>query len=146
MSSVEGHRTPPPGSSVYAATKAASECFTRAWALELGQQGIRVNAVAPGVTLTGAGLRAGFTEEQVRMAQAVFAEATVAGRVGEPPGRWPPGSLISLTRTAATSPARSYLLMEGLNLSACRKSDAGDATVARCEYFASGVSRRWKDI
>jgi len=41
-----------PGSSVYAASKAAVESLTRTWAAELGPQGIRVNSVAPGPTTT----------------------------------------------------------------------------------------------
>ena len=37
-----------PGRSVYGATKAAVEAFTKNWALELAPRRIRVNAVAPG--------------------------------------------------------------------------------------------------
>jgi len=44
----------PDGSnSVYAATKAALHHFSRHLAAELGPDGIRVNTVAPGITLTG---------------------------------------------------------------------------------------------
>lgn len=37
---------------MYAATKAADEQLTRSWAAEFGPRGVRVNAVAPGATLT----------------------------------------------------------------------------------------------
>ena len=41
-----------PGSALYTATKAADEQLARAWAAEYGPRGVRVNALAPGVTLT----------------------------------------------------------------------------------------------
>ncbi len=39
-----------PTGPAYAASKAAMETLTRAWAAEFGPQGVRVNAIAPGVT------------------------------------------------------------------------------------------------
>jgi len=41
-----------PGASVYSASKAAVESFTRTWAAEFGSRGVRVNSVAPGPTHT----------------------------------------------------------------------------------------------
>jgi 3-oxoacyl-[acyl-carrier protein] reductase len=41
-----------PGGSVYAASKAAVEAFTRCWAAELGPRQITVNTVLPGMTQT----------------------------------------------------------------------------------------------
>ncbi|MEU2715665.1 SDR family NAD(P)-dependent oxidoreductase [Streptomyces sp. NPDC007205] len=40
------------GTSVYGASKAAVDSFTRAWAVEFGRRGVRFNAVAPGHTNT----------------------------------------------------------------------------------------------
>ena len=39
-----------PAGTVYGATKGALETLTRTWAAEFGAQGIRVNAISPGVT------------------------------------------------------------------------------------------------
>ncbi|MCU1489628.1 MAG: secreted dehydrogenase [Acidimicrobiaceae bacterium] len=39
-----------PAGAVYGATKGALETLTRTWAAEFGAQGIRVNAISPGVT------------------------------------------------------------------------------------------------
>jgi len=41
-----------PFAAMYTATKAADEQLTRAWAAEYGPRGVRVNALAPGATLT----------------------------------------------------------------------------------------------
>ena len=65
----------------YSASKAAIVCFTRILALELGEYGIRANAILPGATLTG-------------MLENVFAKVpgikqelidkTVLGKLGDP--------------------------------------------------------------
>ncbi|MFW0793485.1 SDR family oxidoreductase [Gordonia sp. CPCC 205515] len=41
-----------PASAVYASSKAALNLLTKSWAAEFGPSGVRVNAVAPGPTLT----------------------------------------------------------------------------------------------
>ncbi len=41
-----------PFGAMYTATKAADEQLTRSWAAEFGPRGVRVNTIAPGVTLT----------------------------------------------------------------------------------------------
>ncbi|MFD0485113.1 SDR family NAD(P)-dependent oxidoreductase [Kineococcus sp. GCM10028916] len=45
-------RTGVPFGAMYTATKAAVEQMTRTWAAEFGPSGVRVNTVAPGITLT----------------------------------------------------------------------------------------------
>ncbi|HEY3682883.1 MAG TPA: SDR family oxidoreductase [Streptosporangiaceae bacterium] len=70
---------PRPGTSVYAASKAALNMVTKASALELAAYGIRVNAVAPGY------VRVGSEVNPVAPAyEAAIAESTPAGRVGTP--------------------------------------------------------------
>jgi len=50
-------RIPGPGFVAHSSAKGALDAFTRALALELGPHGIRVNTVAPGLTLTDATAR-----------------------------------------------------------------------------------------
>jgi 3-oxoacyl-[acyl-carrier protein] reductase len=66
------------GLSVYGATKAALDGFTRALARELGSRGITVNSIAPGYLRTemSHGLDEGQLEQIVRR--------TPSGRLGEP--------------------------------------------------------------
>jgi NAD(P)-dependent dehydrogenase (short-subunit alcohol dehydrogenase family) len=52
ISSIAGRIGRAGGRSVYGATKAAMDAFTRNWALELAPRKIRVNAVAPGYVET----------------------------------------------------------------------------------------------
>jgi len=66
-----------PGVGLYPATKAALEQLTRAWAAEFGPSGVRVNAVAPGATLTPG--NAG----SLAVLEAMTASSP-AGRVGRP--------------------------------------------------------------
>ncbi len=49
-----GARLGIPGGTAYASSKAAMETLTRAWAAEFGAQGVRVNAISPGVTFDDA--------------------------------------------------------------------------------------------
>ncbi|MBU9762765.1 SDR family oxidoreductase [Mycobacterium sp. TNTM28] len=67
------------GSAVYASSKAALNLLTKSWAAEYGPKGVRVNAVAPGPTLTEG------TAEQYGTDQlAALAKRSPAGRVAEP--------------------------------------------------------------
>jgi len=52
ISSVAGRTASAEGRSLYRASKAAVDAFTRNWALELAPRRIRVNAVAPGMVET----------------------------------------------------------------------------------------------
>ena len=54
-----------PGLSVYSASKAALESLTRTWAAEFAGAGVRVNAVAPGPTLTEMAAQMGDALDQV---------------------------------------------------------------------------------
>lgn len=66
------------GLSVYGATKAALDGFTRALARELGSRGITVNSIAPGYLRTE--MSHGLDEDQLGQIE----RRTPAGRLGEP--------------------------------------------------------------
>ena len=66
------------GLTVYGATKAALDGFTRALAREVGARGITVNSVAPGYLRTE--MTHGLDEDQLEQ----IARRTPAGRLGEP--------------------------------------------------------------
>ncbi|MBF8193512.1 SDR family oxidoreductase [Nonomuraea sp. K274] len=74
-----GALRPRPGTTVYAASKAALEAVTRGLALELGPLGVRVNAVAPGFVAVGSALNP-VPDTYVEAIRA----ASPAGRVGTP--------------------------------------------------------------
>lgn len=80
ISSVVG-TSPTPNSSVYSATKGAVDTLTKALALELAPKNIRVNAVAPGLTITEGAITAGITGSD--MEREVIA-STPLGRAGLP--------------------------------------------------------------
>ncbi|RUM96658.1 SDR family oxidoreductase [Pseudaminobacter arsenicus] len=89
------------GQSVYAATKGAMISFTRALAIELAPDGVRVNAVAPVASLTGMTKDTlGSADPQARRRQI---EATIPlGRLGE-------ASDIAGVVTFLASPAAAFL-------------------------------------
>ena len=83
VSSIAGIGTALPGNAFYAATKAEVVILTRRFAMELGSQGITVNAVAPGFVRTDMTLRGrGATDWQATEER--FAARAMMGRVGEP--------------------------------------------------------------
>ena len=65
--------------SVYAASKAALEAFTRCWAAELGERGITVNTVSPGMVETDL-LAEVMPAERKQAAE----QSTLLGRLGQP--------------------------------------------------------------
>lgn len=70
-------RLPPRGAAMYGASKAALELWVRGAAKELGPQGIRINAIAPGpVDVPGAG-----RDDALKQA---FTDLTALGRMGLP--------------------------------------------------------------
>ncbi|SPE42766.1 Uncharacterized oxidoreductase MexAM1_META1p0182 [Candidatus Sulfopaludibacter sp. SbA3] len=69
-----------PTSSVYSATKAAVDSFTRTLAAELGPKQIRVNSVLPGPVETEGTL----AMPQFDQLSAVFVPQTPLGRIGQP--------------------------------------------------------------
>ena len=71
-----------PGQSNYAASKAGLDAATRTWALELAPHGIRVAAVAPGVTQTG------FLEGMAPERLAEMTASIPVGRIGNPDEIW----------------------------------------------------------
>lgn len=71
---------PSPGLIDYAMTKAAQVAFVKALAEELGEKGVRVNAVAPGPIWTPLIPATGWDEERL----ATFGKDTPLGRPGQP--------------------------------------------------------------
>ena len=70
-----------PKHAAYSSSKAAIVCFTRILALELGEHGIRANAILPGATETGM-LQGVF--EEVPGIREVLIGRTVLGKLGDP--------------------------------------------------------------
>jgi NAD(P)-dependent dehydrogenase (short-subunit alcohol dehydrogenase family) len=83
LSSVAGHGTSLPGTTFYAATKAAVTTLTRRFALELGADGITVNAVAPGFILTDL-VKEGRSEQEYRELVKMIGGRAMVGRPGQP--------------------------------------------------------------
>ncbi|MGC3956496.1 MAG: glucose 1-dehydrogenase [Verrucomicrobiota bacterium] len=80
ISSVVGVN-PLPNASVYSATKAAVDAFTKSLAKELGARKIRVNSINPGMIETEGVHAAGFAEGDLRKQVEL---QTPLGRIGQP--------------------------------------------------------------
>jgi 3-oxoacyl-[acyl-carrier protein] reductase len=83
VASVAGIGTALPGNAFYAATKSAVIILTRRFAMELGPQGITVNAVAPGFVRTDLTERGRGANDWDAVARD-FAARAMTGRIGEP--------------------------------------------------------------
>jgi NAD(P)-dependent dehydrogenase (short-subunit alcohol dehydrogenase family) len=82
VSSVNGRRVFP-GLAAYNTSKAALDQLTRCAAIELAPDGVRVNAVNPGVTVTNLHRRSGMGEEQYRAFLTRSKETHPLGRPGQ---------------------------------------------------------------
>jgi len=83
VSSALVHR-PGPGTAVYVASKGAVEAFTRALAMEVATDGVRVNAVAPALVDTDIYQAAGIPDDAVTALMAKRAGEYPLRRVGIP--------------------------------------------------------------
>jgi NAD(P)-dependent dehydrogenase (short-subunit alcohol dehydrogenase family) len=83
VSSVTGLRSFP-GVLAYCVSKSGLDQLTRCAALELAAQGVRVNAVNPGVTVTNLHRRSGFNEENYAAFLERSKQTHPLGRAGEP--------------------------------------------------------------
>ncbi len=69
--------------SIYSAAKAGVDQLTRCWALDLAEDGIRVNAINPGIVETPI-FDTMMPADQIQSALDYFAGTTPLGRVGQP--------------------------------------------------------------
>ncbi|MBM3725185.1 MAG: SDR family oxidoreductase [Acidobacteria bacterium] len=83
LTSIAAHGTALPGTTFYAATKAAVSVLTRRFAMDLGPYGITVNAVAPGFIITDM-VTDGRTDEEVDRIREALASKSMVRRVGTP--------------------------------------------------------------
>lgn len=73
-----------PNLSMYQGAKAAIEVFTKVWALELAESGVRVNAIAPGAINTNIWNVPGMSEEDAKKHEKGVTSAIPVKRFGTP--------------------------------------------------------------
>src|SRR5712671_5469665 len=83
LTSIAAHGTAMPGTTFYAATKAAVSILTRRFAMDLGPHGITVNAIAPGFILTDM-VSSGRTAEEAEQLRSSISAKTMVRRLGKP--------------------------------------------------------------
>lgn len=96
-----------PGQGVYAATKAGTLQMLRALAAELGERGVRVNAIAPGVVETP-------LTEQIKSQPDwydAYANKSVLGRWAQPEEM--AGMIVYLASDASSYTTGSFMLVDG---------------------------------
>ena len=76
------HRSP--NLSMYTGAKAAVENFTRCWALELAEEGVRVNAIAPGAIDTNIWNVTDLSEEESKKHREFIESTILCKRFGKP--------------------------------------------------------------
>jgi NAD(P)-dependent dehydrogenase (short-subunit alcohol dehydrogenase family) len=133
------------GGWAYSTTKVGVRMMVRGWAQDLGQHGITVNAIGPGIIETPlarglAGNDGGPIREQVEA-------RTPAGRVGQPSDI--AGLIAWLAGPDAEFMSGSYLVMDGGLRDAGRQQAAqldpeNPATAERMQLIAAGQERRDK--
>lgn len=106
LSSIAGRVGRAGGRSVYGATKAAVDAFTRNWALELAPRKIRVNAVAPGYIETD--MTAGYFSDPQKLQHAV--DRQPFGRLGS-------AEEVAEVVLFLCSPASNWITGDSLNVS-----------------------------
>jgi len=100
-------QTVEPGQAVYAATKAGAVQLVRTLAAEVGEQGVRVNAIAPGVVETP-------LTEQIKKSpewHGAYAAKSVLKRWAQPSEMV--GAVVFLASDASSYVTGSYLLVDG---------------------------------
>ncbi|MBI2766077.1 MAG: SDR family oxidoreductase [Chloroflexi bacterium] len=124
----------------YSATKAGVRMMVRGWAQELGQYGITVNAIGPGVIDTP--LAHGLAGDEGGPIRTALERRTPAGRAGRPADI--AGLIAFLSGPDAAFMTGSYLIMDG-GLRDARSPELNpQLEEERMRHMAAAVERRQK--